>query len=480
MKNIAKQSTKVLILYYIGRLISFLTKAYFLPWALGAANLGLYSGLYAIGFVVARLDISNGVIRFFAKLQSDEQKPTFFLIILIVSTVIYWVVATPLLLWKAPILYFFKDNAPEIIDYFPIGMLLGYVILLNITVKSWFVALKQIIWPNFLQHITLPLLVDLNVLAYCVGFLSFGQMIKCILLPYCINLCLLTSYLFYTGELRLSLSMKRLEKSFIRSFILYSLFIILGTNLMFVLTRADTIMILSMCSKEETGIYSIIVVVALLLNVPVKAVNQATFSLLADMLANHYYDDLAHWYKKITLYQSFFIGFIFSAIYASLPYIFYALPAQMVYLAKQVFLLLAVGELVYNMFNTSHAVLTFSKYFKLNIITPLFLCLGIGLNYILISKWGLLGAGFATFVILLFAGISNCLLVFYTLKMHPFSLKLFVILLATCLNIILQSFLPTTSYTFLDTAFRLLIAIATYIVLAFCYKDYFVSSPQKN
>lgn len=467
MKNILRQSSAVLLLYYTGRLVSFLSKVYLLPLVLSPGLLGLYTGFEAISFVLCRLDIRSSIIHYAVRLQDNrEKKASFFGGVILITTVLYLLIILPFFVWKKTLISFFISTASEILSYLPMSVLLGYIMLLNITIKAWYISLQRIIYPNFLQHIVLPIFKNLSILCFYWGVISFHQMLIGLIISYTINLCLLIARLAYIGELGVHWDIRILGKRFIRSFVVYSLFMIISANLILMLTRIDTIMILGMCSKKEAGIYGTVAVIALLLNAPIKAFNQATFTTIATMLANKTYDTLDVLYKKVTLYQCFFSCLLFSLLYACLPYLFYALPADIFNMGKSIFILLAVGEIIYNLFNVSHTILIFSKHFKLNTLTFLLLLLGVGANYLMINTWGLMGAAGATFLILIIAGLCTCWLVWYKLNMHPFSARLVMLIGVTMLNFTLQTCLPATSQTLLNTGLRILIVVTTYSFLA--------------
>lgn len=104
------------------------------------------------------------------------------------------------------------------------------------------------------------------------------------------------------------------------------------------------------------------------------------------MLVAKNHDRLKHFYKKVALYQFFVSCFLFSLLYANLPYLLYGLPVEAIDIGKQLFVLLVVSELIHNLFNMSHVILLLSKYFKLGILTFLLLLLGVVANYLMISR----------------------------------------------------------------------------------------------
>ena len=88
--------------------------------------------------------------------------------------------------------------------------------------------------------------------------------------PYGINLFLFIAYLWHIGELHLRFDNRHFDKDFIYSFGMYSLFMLMSSGMILVMTRIDTIMVLGMCGKYKAGIYRTVAFITLLLEVPIK------------------------------------------------------------------------------------------------------------------------------------------------------------------------------------------------------------------
>ena len=135
IRDVVRQSSFVLALYCAGRILSFLTSAYVLPWAMEAEVLGLYSGVQSLGYILARFDIGASVVRYFVRLEDNtKKKAAFFTGVLLTTTLVYLLAIAPFFIGREFIVGFFSKRAVEMVGYLPLIMVLGYVIVLNVTI----------------------------------------------------------------------------------------------------------------------------------------------------------------------------------------------------------------------------------------------------------------------------------------------------------------------------------------------------------
>ncbi len=466
MRKIIRQSSISVFLYYVGKIVGFLNKVYLLPLVLGSSNLGLFLGVNALAHVLARFSLRQSIIRYFMYLGSDKQKKgAFWGWVFVATTLVYMFIIILFLVFKNALISFFSKNSPELITYLPLSFVLGYLMVFNITLKAWYTTLRQVVYPNFLQHIILQSLISLVIFLHYFEILSFRGLLLGMILPYTINIFLLIAYLWHIGELYINFDYRYFDRAFIYSFGVYSLFM-LGNSMALIAVRMDILMVLGICGKCKTAIYGTVASIALLLEIPNRVARQTTSPLFVEMLVSKNYDRLAISYKKYTLYQFFFGSVLFSLLYANLPYLLYALPTEAINVSKQIFLLLAIGELIQNLFNTSYIILVLSNYFKLSIFTSLVLFLGLVANYFMIDKWGVVGAAGTTLGSLLVSGLFTCWVIWYKLGIHPFSMRLAIVGLVTFGVLVVQSQLPVMSLWWANVGLYVCFITAVYIFFA--------------
>ncbi len=431
-------------------------------------ELGVFFGIQSIAFLLVRFNLSKGIIRYFVKLKDyDREKGAFFLLVFLATTILYLLVLCSFFIFRGSLILFFRGNSYEIIRYLPLCFFWGYLILVNITLKAWYICLKHLLWPNFLQNIVLQALVLFTILLHYFNLLSFEGLLIAMLIPYVLNIILLIAYLGYIGELSFSFKLNCFEWSFIYSFAIYNLFIFLSGGIILVMTRIDTIMVLGMCGKYNASIYSRVAFVALLLELPIKVIKQVSSPLLTKMLESKNYNRLQFFYKKYTLNQFFLSCFLFSLLYTNLNYILYTLPPEVKLVGRQVFLILALSEIVRNLFYTADNILLLSLHFKLSMFVSLILIMGVIGNYVMISRWGVVGAAYATLSAMLVSGIFTSFIVRHKLGIHPFSVHLIPIGFFTLFTALTHHYLPTLNQWWLDIVLRSCFVCSIYGVLAF-------------
>jgi len=103
-------------------------------------------------FPLARIDISQGIIRYGSPLKDKpKNKAAFLTWATLITTLLYLLFSTALLLGKNYLKTYFAPKAPEIIHYLPFVLLLSYVVLLNVTFKAWYITLSRVLWPKHMS-----------------------------------------------------------------------------------------------------------------------------------------------------------------------------------------------------------------------------------------------------------------------------------------------------------------------------------------
>ena len=467
MKHIKRSIYLTTLLHYIGKSISFLREVYLLPKILSLNELGIYRGIQASIFLLANLDLSKSIVRQFNYWkQNQESQDTFFIYTLFTTTCLYLIIVAGCWSNKELLEAFLNKKSPELITYLPIIIPLSYIILLNITFKSWYMALRKTVWPNFTQHIVLQSLLLLPPLLYYWDIIPFHKMIVAITIPYTFNLLLLLTHLYYTKGFTWSFNWRLLNKKQIYAFCSHSLFILLTSQALLAIHRIDTILILGICGKAKAATYHTAAFVASLLIVPIKVIKQTTVELTASKLAKKSYEELHILYKKITLYQFSLSSLLFLWFYANLDHLLVAFSKETIVEAKQIFILLAIKWLIRNLAYPSEMILILSSYFYLNLITFMLAIVNLMVNYMMIERWGLHGAAISNLTLVVISKSITCWIVWYKLRMQPLSIDIVKITIWTLLMLAMIYYLPNFGLWWIDIGLRTTFFGITIIILA--------------
>ena len=465
MKKISfKSSYSVLLLNYIGRILSAITNFILLPTYLGTSSLGLYAGMHHMVFLLAKIDLSQGILRYGPKYDGKKGGQAAFLgWVVVASTLLYGALIGIAFFFKGALITYFTPKAADIIYYLPWVALWGYVVLLNVTLKAYAIAFNRVFWPSFFQHVVLNVLLIGIIYGYGVGYYGFDLFLLGMACAYGINLLLLCFDLWQRGELRLSWDSRFFNLSFMRSFGRYSMITLVSGNLSMLMLRIDNIMVLAMCGKESETLYHSVVFLGLLLEIPMKVVKQTWGAHLVKLLNQKSYDDLQKVYKEVTYWQFASSTLCFMILYTYIDYLLFAFSKEDLAIMKGLFLCIGLSKLIDNIFRLGSEIVILSPYFTWGIVNALLLLLGIGNNYFMIRWIGVLGASIATGMTLLLGGGFSLFLIWYKLKINPWSVQLAWAIGITLLGILAIHCLPICSSAYVDILMR-----TTFLSLFFC------------
>ena len=137
-------------------------------------------------------DLGQSLIRYGAGLQKDKEGRAELLGgVWLLTTLGYGILMGVLFLFRDWFIGFFAPKAPEVLDYFPLIIVLGYTVLLSVTLKGWYIAMGRVGWPSFTQHVVMHVLIIGWLVIYGMGKISFTQLLIGTLVPYATNVLLL-------------------------------------------------------------------------------------------------------------------------------------------------------------------------------------------------------------------------------------------------------------------------------------------------
>ena len=282
MKNsYSKYNGLILGLNYAGRFLGAINAFVLLPCCLSLGERGCYAGIHHLIFLLGRIDLSQGVIRYGSSLVKNKRGRAGFLgWIWFCSTVLYiGMISFFGVLWKLDVLgVVLKDVM--VVKYFGLVGVVGYIVILNVVLKAWSVALSRVGWPSFFQHVVVNLLLSSVFVLYGRGYFSFEVFLWMVGSTYVLNLCLLLLDLWLRGELRIRFDGRFWERDFVWSFFRYSFFACLTGSMPMLMIRLDNVMVFGMCGSGQEALYATITSLVLLLEVPMKVVKQTTSSRL--------------------------------------------------------------------------------------------------------------------------------------------------------------------------------------------------------
>lgn len=424
MGKVANQSIQTTIFSYLGVVIGYVNVLWLYPYALDASQLGTFRTIQDLGLLFvpfAQLGVGHGITRFFPQLKSNQS--AFLSYGIVLSLAGFAVVSAIFLGFKTQIIDLFAVNSPDVIDFFGIVLLITLFALLSSIMEAYSRSFLKIAIPTLIREVFLRLLTGILVGSYLLKWISFSQVMHGLVIVYGFALIGVLVYLFWLGVLRLDFRWNTFPKGFRTSFMQFSLITFLATAASTLIMKIDSIMVSSMINLEANAIYTIAFSMALVIELPRRAISQVVMPVIADHFAKSNHPEINKLYKQVSNRQLYICLLLFIGIWTNLDSLYYFIPNREIYQAgKHVVVLIGLGKLFDVVFSVNSEILVFSKHFRFNLIATIGMSiLIIGLNYLLIPIYGIEGAAMASVTVMLLFNIVKYLFLKIKLGFDPFS-----------------------------------------------------------
>jgi len=185
-----------------------------------------------------------------------------------------------------------------------------------------------------------------------------------------------------------------------------------------------------MISLEANAIYTIAFSMALVIELPRRAISQVVMPVVADHFAKNNLAEINVLYKQVSNRQLYVCILLFIGVWTNIDAIYSFIPNREVYMAgKSVVLLIGLGKLFDVAFSINGEILVFSKFYRFNLVMTIAMSgLIILLNYIMIPLYGIEGAAGASAIVMVLFNLMKYLFLKIRLGLEPFSTETFKIL----------------------------------------------------
>lgn len=466
MGKVAKQSIQTAIFSYLGVVIGYVNVLWLYPYALDASQLGTFRTIQDLGLLFvpfAQLGVGHGITRFFPQLKSN--KSAFLSYGLVFSLVGFALVSSIFLGFKTQIINLFAVNSPEVIDFFGVVLLITLFSLLSSILDSYSRSYLKVAVPTLIREVFLRLLTGILVGSYLLKWISFTQVMQGLVSVYGLALLGVLVYLLWLGVLKLDFRWNTFPKGFRTSFIQFSLITFLATAASTLIMKIDSIMVSSMISLEANAIYTIAFSMALVIELPRRAISQVVMPVIADHFATGNLAEINKLYKQISNRQLYICLLLFIGIASNLDSLYYFIPNREIYEAgKHVVLLIGLGKLFDVVFSVNGEILVFSKHYRFNLIATIGMSiLIIGLNYLLIPIYGIDGAAMASVAVMFLFNLVKYLFLKIKLGFDPFSTDTIKILFVGSIAYSPSKFSSFTDSTIINIIITSLFVFGTYL-----------------
>jgi len=429
MGVIIRQSIKGTIVNYIGTAIGMVTLFFVIPKFIKPEVFGLMRTLVDAGIIflsLAQIGTNSSILRFFPYFKNSEKKDHgFFFWTLIIPIIGFFIYFSFFLIFRNFIADYYRVNSELLVNYLYFIIPLGFFMLYQTVFETNSIVLLRIVIPAFVREVGVRVMVLVSYLLFSFDIISLTGLVVAFCCTYGIAACINLGYLFYLGRISLKPDFKHITKSLRKNFIYYTLFLMGSALTTAFVPSLGMLIIGAQLGLASAGVYAFARHIVAFIEIPYRSLGAISNPHVSQTVKEKNFIEANRFIKKVSLHQ-FLIGItIFFLIWINIDLIFQLIPTDEDYiLGKWVVFFLGLNAIIATSFSIGGATLNYSKYFYYSLILTFILTtLAVLMNVICIPIWGINGAAIATL-------FSTCIyytllvsLVYWKLKVIPFSLK---------------------------------------------------------
>lgn len=460
---IAKESFRGTVVTYLGVLVGFVTTFFVLTQFLTAEEIGLSRVLIDAATLLAslsQLGTNASIVRFFPYFRTGSRSEAnsreeigdhglFFWTIVIpligfgLFGLLFWAAADPLKAW-------FGQKSPLFVSYFYFVLPMAFFYLYQAVMETNAIVRQHVVVPRAVKELVVRLGLLAIYLLYSFRILSMDGFVIAICANYGFCALINTCYLFTLGEvdMRPDWTFLRQNPDLVRKYLRYTGFLIISALASVLAPTLSSFFVTAQMGLSYAGVFAIATYMAALVSIPSRSMNAIVSPQLSEAIKNEDIARITHLQQQVSNVLLLVGAMILMAIWLNIDLIFHVLPNGADYAdARNVVLLLGLGQLFVTAFSVSVNVLNYSRYYAWSLLLSLFLTgSGIVLNNRLIPILGIDGAAWAMMVSETLYYVLAVWVVHRTVRSNPLcvgQLKTILIVVGLILlNVLWQHLLP--------------------------------------
>ena len=470
MGIVVRQSFFNLISIGIAFLIGAVNTLYLYPTFLGSKLQGLIIALLAISNLLQpfiSFGTQHAVIRYYSKYNKKTDKDGLLTLSIIIPLVIV-ILFVPLFYayYDQIRLYLFQSDQ-SLSKY-------AYVILFIAVSTSFFevfyswlrVKLKSV-FGNFLKELYPRLLIAFLLISYSYGILNFENFVLFLIYGYYLRLLIIIIYSFYINRPRISFAFKSDFKEVFK----YCLLIFLSGAASSIILDIDKSMLSSILTVENVAYYSVAVFIAAVIEIPGRAMFQILSPVVADAINKNHFKKLEGLLKKSSTNLVLVASLFFLLINLNLNDFYEMLNQDGYSIGIPIVIIVSFGKLYSMSIGCINNIISNSKYYYYTFWFSLFSSiLAVLLNIYLITKYGIVGAAYATLIVLIIMNSLKLYLIKVKFNIHPFSWDTVKIIVLSILGFVIFSNLKLDFEPVLNIIIKSSLVLILYTLSAYIFR----------
>ena len=471
MGIVVRQSFLNLISIGIAFLIGAVNTLYLYPTFLGSKFQGLVIALLAISNLVQpfiSFGTQHAVIRYYSKYTKKNDRDGLLTISILIPLIIVLLFIPLFLAYYDEIRQYLFQSDQSLSKYAYVIIFIAVSTSFFEVFYSWLRVKLKSVFGNFLKELYPRLLIALLLISYSFGLLNFETFILYLIYGYYLRLLIVIIYSFYINKPKLNLNFKKDFSEILK----YCLLIFLSGAASSIILDIDKSMLSSILTVENVAYYSVAVFIAAVIEIPGRAMFQILSPVVANAINKNQMNKLEDLLKKSSTNLVLVASLFFLLINLNIDDFYEMLNQDGYSIGIPIVIIVSLGKLYSMSIGCINNIISNSKYYYYTFWFSLFSSvLAVVLNIFLITEYGIIGAAYATLIVLVIMNTLKIYLVKAKFNIHPYSkdtLKIIILSILTffvfsnlqlgfqpLINIIVKSSLVLVLYTLSAYIFKL-------------------------
>ena len=476
MGKVLKQSFWSTLVIYFGVLLGFINSIILFPKFLTTEEIGLIRQIISASTIlipIATFGASSTYVKYYPLFkESLEEKKQFFSLNLLIILISYSIVLFFLFFLLDEIKLLFSEKSQLFFDYFYIVYFILFIMSISILIEAYLRARYDTILSNIINGVSNRFLTAVTVILLSLSVIEFDYLIKSQVIIYSIGLIVLIYYANKKDKLSVTIRFEKIKKHFSKIFN-YRSYAFLGSFSNIIVLNVDVLMVTSLLGLSQTGIYTTAFYIGMVIEIPRRAISQISIPFISENIKNNKIKEIEKNYKEVSLHQMLIGILFFILVVTNLDNIFSLIPNSNEFIkGKDVVYIIGLSKLIIMFFSYNSELISLSKYYRFTVITIIILAfVSIILNLILIPKYGMIGAAYASLISIAFYNIIKFIFIKLKMKISPFSINSFKIILIGLLVFYISNYLiPSSDNPWLDILIKSLSSTSIYLILIYKIK----------
>jgi O-antigen/teichoic acid export membrane protein len=323
------------------------------------------------------------------------------------------------------------------------------------------------VFGSFVKEVFVRILITLSLFAVYFKWISLSEFIHSLVLVYGISLLLIIYYANKVKPIKLN---KKFPKN-TKSIFVFTILILFSASVANMLLDIDKYMINQFLKIENIAFYSLAVYLAMVISVPQRAMHQITYPITAKLISENKWQELNELYKKSSVTLQVIGGLIYIGILVNINQVYKILPNEGY--SQGLFVVFTIGLSKYFdvILGNNNSIIFNSKYYKTVLLLGVLLVFVIvGLNLILIPKYGINGAALATLIAIGMYSLAKLLFVVFKMKLFPFTKNTIVSFVITVVLFFAFYFWEFSFHPIINIGLKSILISILYMTLHFYFK----------